>query len=112
MTADQFRTAIEKRAIPKPFEARLSCYSHERAWVERLLQEHSPGVTFSEPKMMSHVIETPEVKFELGERNFRGIAKIGLHYFLTQFQSIRAMSRFFRALRRSPGTKRTSLFSV
>ena len=35
--------------------------------------------------MSSMFIETPEVKFQLGERYFRGIAKIGLHYFLTQF---------------------------
>lgn len=99
MTADQLRTAMERRAIPKPFEARLSCYSHERAWVERLLQKHSPGVTFSEPKLMSHVIETPEVKFQLGERYFRGIAKIGLHYFLTQFPVYSGHEQIFSPIR-------------
>ena len=77
MTADQLRTAIEWRAIPKPFEARLSCYSHEWARVERLLQEHSPGVTFSEPKLMSRLIETPEVKFQLGERYFEESPRSG-----------------------------------
>ena len=31
-TVDQLRTAVEQRAIPKPYEARLSCHPHERAW--------------------------------------------------------------------------------
>jgi hypothetical protein len=98
-TADQLRTAVEQRAIPKPYEARLSCHPHERAWIEKLLQEHSPGMTFSEPKLMSHVIETPEVMFQLGERYFRGIAKIGLHYFLTQFPIYSGYEKIFSRIR-------------
>jgi hypothetical protein len=98
-TADQLRTAIERRAIPKPYEARLSCHPHEQVWVEKLLQEHSPGMTFSEPKLMSHIIETPEVKFRLGERYFRGIAKIGLHYFLTQFSIYSGHEQIFSGIR-------------
>jgi hypothetical protein len=98
-TADQLRTAVEQRAIPKPYDARLSCHPHERVWIEKLLQEHSPGMTFSEPKLMSHVIETPEVKFQLGERYFRGIAKIGLHYFLTQFPVYSGYEKIFSRIR-------------
>jgi hypothetical protein len=99
MTADQLRNAIARKAVPKPFETRLSCYSHEREWVETLLREHSPEVGFSEPKLMSHVIETPEVKFQLGERYFRGLAKIGLHYFLTQFPVYSGHEQMFSAIR-------------
>jgi hypothetical protein len=98
-TVDQLRAAIKQRDIPKPYEARLSCHPHERAWVEKLLQEHSPEITFSEPKLMSHVIETPEVKFQLGERYFRGIAKIGLHYFLTQFPMYSGHEQIFSRIR-------------
>jgi hypothetical protein len=98
-TADQLRTAVETRAIPKPYEVRLSCHPHERAWVEKLLLEHSPGMTFSEPKLMSHVIETPGVKFQLGERYFRGIAKIGFHYFLAQFPIYSGHEKIFSRIR-------------
>jgi hypothetical protein len=98
-TADQLRTEVERRTILKPYEARVSCHPHERVWVEKLLQEHSPGMTFSEPKLMSHVIETPEVKFQLGERYFRGIAKIGLHYFLTQFPTYSGHEPMFSPVR-------------
>jgi hypothetical protein len=99
MTADELRTAIERRAIARPFEARLSCYPHERPWVEELIQEHSPGATFSAPKLMSHIIETPQVKFQLGERYFRGIAKIGFHYFLTQFPTYTGHEAIFVPIR-------------
>ncbi|HWR14747.1 MAG TPA: hypothetical protein VN577_07950 [Terriglobales bacterium] len=98
-TADQLRTTIERSAVRKPYEARLSCYPHERAWVEKLLRQHSPGITFSESRQMSHVIEEPSVKFQLGERYFRGIAKIGFHYFLTQSPIYSGSEQFFSPIR-------------
>ncbi len=99
MTAEQLRTEFEWIAVAKPFEARLSCYPHERAWVEKLLRNHSPGISFSEPKLMSHIIETPTVKFQVGERYYRGIAKIGFHYFLTQFPSYSGHEAIFSRIR-------------
>ena len=98
-TADQLRIQIQRRAIPKPWEVRLSCRPHERPWVEKLLREHSPGIAFSEPKLMSHVIETPTVKFQLGERYFRAIAKVGFHYFLTQFPMCSGYEALFDRIR-------------
>ena len=38
MTAERLRTEVERRAVAKPFETRLSCYPHEQAWVEKLLR--------------------------------------------------------------------------
>ncbi len=85
MTAAQVCTGIERLAISKPFETRVSYYPHEQVWVQKLMKEVSPAVTFSEGKLMSKVIETPKVNFVFGERYFRALAKIGFHYFLTQF---------------------------
>jgi len=99
MTAEQLRTEFARRGVAKPFETRLSCHPHERPWVEKLLQEHSPGMTFSEPKLMSQVIETPTVKFQIGERYYRGIAKIGFHYFLTQFPAYSGHELVFSCIR-------------
>ena len=57
-------------------------------------------MTFSEPKLMSHVIETLTVKFQVGnKRYYRGIAKIGFHYLMQL--PIQATSRFFCASGRS-----------
>jgi hypothetical protein len=100
MTADQLCGAIQREAIAKPFETRFSCYPHERVWVERLLREHSPEMTSSEPKLMSHVIEQPTVTFRLSERYFRGLAKIGFHYFLTQYPGYTGHEDVFANIRR------------
>jgi hypothetical protein len=56
-------------------------------------------MVFSEPKLMSQIIETPEVRFQLGERYFRGIAKIGFHYFLSQFPQYSGHETMFAGIR-------------
>lgn len=99
MTADQLRRQISQRAIPEPYEARLSCHPHDRAWVENLMKEHSPEMTHSDPKLMNRVIETPQVMFQLGNRYFRGIAKIEFHYFLTQFPEYSGHDPIFSRIR-------------
>jgi len=48
---------------------------------------------------MSHVSETPEVRFQLKERYYRGIAKIGFHYFLTQFPAYSGREQIFSRIR-------------
>jgi hypothetical protein len=98
-TADELRSAVARKNVAAPYDARLSCHPHEREWVEKLLQEYSPGIVYSEPKLMSHTIETPEVKFQLGERYFRGIAKIGFHYFLSQFPAYSGHESMFSGIR-------------
>jgi len=98
-TADELRGAIARKNVPAPYDVRLSCQPHEQEWVEKLLREHSPGIVFSEPKLMSHIIETPEVKFQLSERYFRGIAKIGFHYFLSQFPAYSGHHSMFSDIR-------------
>lgn len=85
MTAAQVRMGMARLAIAIPYETRISCYPHEQEWIQKLMKEVSPEVNFSEGKLMSTVIEKPRVNFVLGERYFRALAKIGYHYFLTQF---------------------------
>ena len=56
-------------------------------------------MTFSEPKLMSHFIETLTVKFQVEKRYYRGIAKIGFHYFLTQFPAYSGYEQIFSRIR-------------
>jgi hypothetical protein len=99
MTAVWVRGEMDRLAIAKPFETRVSCYPHEQDWVQTLMKEVSPGVTFSEGKPLSTVIERPEATFVLGERYFRAFAKVGFHYFLTQFPVYTGHEEMFRRIR-------------
>lgn len=99
MTAEQVRASMKRLGIAEPFETRLSCYPDERDWVEALVRAVSPDVTFSEPKLMSYVIEQPQATFVLGERYFRAFAKIGFHYFLTQFPMYTGREEMFAKIR-------------
>ena len=58
-----------------------------------------PEVTLSEGKLMSNIIERPVAKFVMGERYFRAIAKIGYHYFLTQFPTYSGQEEMFKPIR-------------
>ena len=99
MTAAQVRADMDRLGIDKSYETRVSCYLHEQAWVQKLMKEVSPAVVFSEGKLMSHVIEQPTAMFVLGERYFRAFAKIGFHYFLTQFPMYSGHEEMFARIR-------------
>ena len=99
MTASQVREGMARLGIVEPFETRASFDPHEQELVEGLIKEVCPTVTFSESKPLSNTIETPEAKFELGERYYRAIAKIGFHYFLTQFRKYTGHEEIFSRIR-------------
>ncbi|HEY3988319.1 MAG TPA: hypothetical protein VGM02_03405 [Acidobacteriaceae bacterium] len=99
MTAAQVREGMTRLRIIEPFETRASFYPTEQEWVQKLIREVCPTVTFSEIKSLSNIIETPIVKFELGERYYRAFAKIGFHYFLTQFTMYTGHEEMFARIR-------------
>jgi len=99
MTAIELREEFDRLKVIEPFETRASFNPGEREWVERIVKEVCPTVTFSESVPHSKIIETPEAKFELGERYYRAIAKIGFHYFLTQFRKYTGHEDIFSKIR-------------
>ncbi len=99
MTAAQLREEMERLQIAGPFETRAVSDPQERVWLERLMMEVCPTVTFSKSSPLSNEIETPVAKFELGERYHRAIAKIGFHYFLTQFRNYTGHENIFSRIR-------------
>ncbi len=99
MTAAQVRGGMTRLGIIEPFETRASFYPHEQEWVQKLMREVCPTITFSEDKSLSNIIEKPVVRFELGERYYRAFAKIGFHYFLTQFTMYAGHEEMFARIR-------------
>jgi len=99
MSAGQLLEAMVRLGVVEPYETRLSYYPHEREWVQKLIKEACPAVTFSEGRPLSNIIERPAVRFELGERYFRAIAKIGFHYFLSQFRNYTGHEEIFSRIR-------------
>jgi len=100
MTADQLRTAFNRCTIVAPFRSALSFHPHELEWIERLIHEVWPAVTFQDERtVFSNVIERPLLKFQVTDRYHRAFAKIGFHYFLSQFPQFSGREQMFAAIR-------------
>jgi hypothetical protein len=100
MTADQLRTAFDRCQVIAPFKSALAYYPHERAWIERLLHEVWPTVTFPEEgTLFSNIIERPLLKFQVTDRYHRAFAKMGFHYFLSQFPRFNGHEELFTSIR-------------
>ena len=100
MTPTELREGVARLEVVAPFDARFSCYPREREWLQKLIKEVWPAVILSEGKLMSNIIERPVAKFVMGERYFRAIAKIGFHYFLTQFPKYSGREEIFATIRK------------
>jgi hypothetical protein len=85
MTPEELRAAYDRCKITTPCDVALASHPHEREWIDPLIQQAWPNVTFSEGTLMSNVIERPVLKFQVTERYHRAFAKLGFHYFLSQF---------------------------
>jgi hypothetical protein len=67
-----------------PFDVRILYGSEEIEWIERLITETWPMATFGYSGRTGTSYQGATVSVGLTERYFRGIAKIGFHYFLSQ----------------------------
>lgn len=80
------RTRYQALGVTQPKDVRLICDPEENVWLEPLLKAAFPSVSFGERALCASNYENGAVvKLELNDRYFRAIAKIGFHYFLTQF---------------------------
>jgi hypothetical protein len=99
MSAEQLRKAFEQCQIAQPFEVALSLYPHEEEWVQQLLRQVWPAATLSPETPMSDVAERPVAKFQVTGRYHRAFAKIGFHYFLSQFPRFSGHQEMFANIR-------------
>ena len=72
----------------------------EDSWLEPLLKATWPDVSFGEGTLGSTTYETPTIDVDLTDRYFRGFAKIGFHYFLSQFSDLDGSEPCFEGIRR------------
>jgi len=99
-TAERLLREFKGLGVVKPFETRLSSDPEEMAWLEPLLRQAWPEAEFGEGTPGSKVFEGAVGKVELNARYFRAFAKIGFHYFLTEFPDYSGRELLFSPLRR------------
>lgn len=97
---EQLRTAFKELGVVQPCEDVRVFYSpEEKDWVERLIKETWPSVTFGEGNLGSTTYRGAVGTVVLTDRYFRAVAKIGFHYFLTQFPEYTGHEPMFSEIR-------------
>jgi hypothetical protein len=91
--------AFKKLGVVAPFVARITCDPEERAWVEPLLKQAWPALEFGEGTLGSTVYEGAAGQMQVNSRYFRAFAKVGFHYFLTQFGTYSGHEPMFSRIR-------------
>ena len=85
-TPEELQAAHAKLDVVQPCDDMRIFYGpDEKDWVEGLIQQAWPSVTFGEGKLGSTSYQGAIGTVTLTNRYFRAVAKIGFHYFLTQF---------------------------
>lgn len=97
-TPGQLRAAFDALDAVPPFrDMRIFFSPEEKDWVEDLIKRVWPSVTLGESALGSTSYQGAVGSVVLTNRYFRDVAKIGFHYFLTQFPGVhRARIDFFR----------------
>jgi hypothetical protein len=100
MTVENLRMRVENLRLKQPFTVRTTFDPPTENWARDLIQQAWPTVTFSETVVGSSNFDGSLIAFSLTDRYFREIAKIGFHYFLTQFQQFSGHESEFAEIRK------------
>jgi hypothetical protein len=98
-TSDQLQAAYKALNVKSPFETRVFYDLQEEPWVRDLIHAAWPSAIAGPSAVSATNYRGLTVNFELTERYFRAIAKIGFHYFLTQFPQYDGAEPIFFDLR-------------
>ena len=82
---EKLGTSFRALGVTHSADVRLICDPSERERLEPLIKAAWPAASFSEKGLGATNYEGAVVELQLTDRYFRAIAKIGFHYFLTQF---------------------------
>jgi hypothetical protein len=104
--------AYHNLGVVAPFHALVSVAPEEEAWVKSLLKQAWPALQFGESIRGSTVFEGATGEFQANARYLRAFAKIGFHYFLTQFGIYSGNETIFSKVRQFISDDTTSLVSV
>jgi len=84
-TSEQLRTEYQRLGVNRPCDVHTVYDPATEQWVETLLKEVFPSATFGEGNIAGTSYQRAVVDIRVTNRYFRAVAKIGFHYFLTQF---------------------------
>lgn len=99
---EKLRAAYQRLGVNDPASAtvHLICDPDERIWLEPLIKEVWPNVTLGPAKQgANHYENGAVVELQVNNRYFRAIAKVGFHYFLTQFPEYTGFEPFFSEIK-------------
>lgn len=99
LTPPELRASFEKLQVNKPFDVHILYGPDEQEWVEKLIKEAWPTVTFGEGGLPGGTYQGAVTTVVLTDRYFRAVAKIGFHYFLTQFPQYNGSETIFTKIR-------------
>jgi|GEM_PF-3341390 len=98
-TPEQLRAAFDHLGIGNFEEIRLVCEQKEMTSMQQLVQAAWPSTTVAEVGLTAVTYDGAMVDIQVTNRYFRAIAKIGFHYFLTQFPEFRGNEPIFADIR-------------
>ena len=97
---EKLRASYLKLGVTQPSDVRLIYDPEESVWLEPLIKAAFPSVSFGQRALCATNYKNGAiVKLELNDRYFRAVAKIGFHYFLTQFPAYSGSEPCFSDIR-------------
>src|ERR1700730_15233392 len=96
---ENLRDSFQNLGVAQPADVRLIYDPSEREWLEPLIKAAWPSASLSEKGLGATNYEGAVVELQLTDRYFREIAKIGFHYFLTQFPQYAGSEACFAEIR-------------
>jgi hypothetical protein len=115
-TPDQLHAAFQRLGVVQPCaDVRVLFDPAKENWVPQLIQQAWPNGTFGEGTPASTMYEGAVGTVVLTNRYFRAVAKIGFHYFLTQFPEYTGHEPIFSDIRQfildeAAGVDRANVF--
>ena len=97
---EQLLAEFRRLRVKEPFDTRFLYSPEEADWVEQLIKKTWPAAFSVEGKPPALSYQGVAIRSSLTDRYFRAIAKIGFHYFLTQFSDYTGHEPMFSTVRR------------
>jgi hypothetical protein len=98
-TPQVIRDQMKALPLTAPYDLHLIYDPPTEPWAKELFEKLWPNEKLPEPTLGSKEFNGGIVRFQTTNRYFRAIAKIGFHYFLTQFPEYSGSEAIFEEIR-------------
>lgn len=99
MTPEELLKIFAGLKMKGELESRITYDPATEQWAPKLIKRAWPSVSMSEGVLGATKFQGGVAKFQVTDRFYRAIAKIGFHYFLTQFPSYSGHEAMFSDIR-------------